>query len=225
MEAALIRDFYGVTTRACGNMKDPAARAAALERAGLAGLPAFYLRQVHGCDILRLSAGSSVADQAPDGDGWITDAPGLVLCVFVADCMPLFLWEASGRAAGVFHCGWRGACAGMPRRAVEAFKRHYGIEARDLRAFVGPSIGPCCYRVGPEMREKFHPDSFAQREGGLFLDLGAEARRQLLATGLPVGAVSTKAPCTCCSRDEFFSFRRDKQDSRMLAFISLSHGH
>src|SRR5271154_423036 len=105
----------GYTERADGSMKDPAARKAALASVELGDLPAFYLRQVHGTQVVR-------ADQpfppqpAPEADGWITSVSGIVLCIFMADCVPLYVWEKSGRAAGVFHAGWRGLAKGMPRR-------------------------------------------------------------------------------------------------------------
>jgi copper oxidase (laccase) domain-containing protein len=33
--------------------------------------------------------------------------------------------------------------------------RHFGSNARDLRAAIGPGIHKCCYEVGLEVREKF----------------------------------------------------------------------
>lgn len=224
------RVLHGMTSRKTGNMKAIEARREALDRAGLSGRPLHLLKQVHGTDIVALRSGAPAVNAFPEdgqdgslplADGWVTDAAGPVLAVYAADCMPLFVWERGGRAAGVFHSGWRGTAAGMPRRAVAAFFEHFGIAAKDLVASIGPSIGPCCYRVGPELEGKFAPGSFARREGGLYLDLRAEARGQLAAAGVPEAQIAAADACTCCRDELFFSYRRDKQDSRMLAFISL----
>lgn len=207
---------WGVTTRAMGNMKDPESRRAALEAAGLGGLPVYLLKQVHGIGIL--SAGDSApAQEPPEGDGWITKKQGVVLSVFVADCLPIFLWERSGRAVGVFHAGRRGIEKGMPREAVASFLR-IKINWGDLHAEVGPHIGACCYRVGPETAEKFPASAVVRKGEGVHLDLGREAGAQLRKTGVGVGI---SPDCTACGAERFFSFRREKTDVRMMAFACI----
>ncbi len=210
----------GYTERADGSMKEPAVRKAALARVELGERPAFYLRQVHGTRVVRVGE-ALPPEPAPEADGWVTNVTGLVLCVFMADCVPLFVWEKSGRAAGVFHAGWRGLAKGMPRRAVESFKEHYGIEPRDLRAQIGPHIGECCYRVGPETAEQFRPSSRTERNGAVYVDLKKEVMTQLAEAGLEEKPIATSAECTSCHNDKFFSFRREKSDGRMMAFITL----
>ncbi len=207
---------FGMTTRAMGNMKDPENRQAALQAAGLGGRPVYFLKQVHGTGIL--AAGDAApAESAPEGDGLITKKKGVVLAVFVADCLPIFLWERSGAAAGVFHAGWRGIEKGMPREAVASFAR-LGFNWGDLHAQVGPHIGACCYRVGPETAEKFPPACLARKGSEIFLDLGHEAGAQIRKTGV---GVSVAEQCTCCLGDQYFSFRREKTDLRMMAFTAL----
>lgn len=199
-------------------MKDPAARRAAFEAAGAGARPAFFLSQVHGTEIVAVGAAAPPAE-APKADGLVTNAAGVVLCVFVADCVPLFLWEKSGKAVGVFHAGWRGAADGMPRRAVESFRLHYGIEPADLRASVGPHIKACCFRVGPETAARFSAESLVERDGGVFVDLEREVLAQLSGAGVVAAA---QAECTSCGKNEFFSYRREKTDQRMMAFITLN---
>jgi len=209
----------GVTTRALGDMKSAAARAAALDQAGLGGRSAFFLKQVHSTGIVPVGRDSR-PEPVPEGDGLITDLSGPVLGVFVADCAPLFLWSAGGRAAGLFHVGWRGSL-GMPRQAVAALVRRYGLKPGELEASLGPHIGSCCYRVGPETATRFEPRSLARRGGELFLDLTAQVKAQLVEAGVREEAFEASPACTSCQGERFFSFRREKQDSRMMAFLAL----
>ncbi|MBI5201872.1 MAG: peptidoglycan editing factor PgeF [Elusimicrobia bacterium] len=206
---------HGVTTRALGNMKDAALRRKAVELAGLASDP-FILNQVHGTSVVETSSVAGVPDARPTADGWITAERGAVAAIYIADCVPVFVWDRQGTAAGVFHAGWRGMAAGMPRAAVRAFRR-FGLGPERLSAAVGPCAGPCCYAVGPEVRETFRPE--VVRAGKL--DLPAEARLQLLESNIPASDISVSGACTVCAPDEFFSYRRDKQDQRMMAFISI----
>jgi hypothetical protein len=73
----------------------------------------------------------------------------------------------------------------------------------ETAAVIGPSIGPCCYDVGPEVSSRFDPDLAA---GGI-LDLWAAAERALRRAG--VARVDRLDLCTRCNADRFFSHRRD----------------
>jgi len=206
---------HAFTTRRSGDMKEPANRKAAAARLGLPE-PA-TLTQVHGTTIHVASKDA----RAREGDGWIVDSPGIVVGVYVADCVPLYVWSEDATVAGVFHAGWRGLAAGMAKAAVEALRRHSGATAARLSAAIGPHIGACCYKVGPELEKSFPASSFVRGEDGLRLDLAAETRRQLLEAGLSPERLGAPAPCTASDPDCYFSFRRDKRDARMLALLSL----
>jgi polyphenol oxidase len=65
-----------------------------------------------------------------------------------------------------------------------------------LHAALGPHIGPCCYKVGPEFEERFPESSLIRRDGALWLDLAAETRRQLVEAGLEPERIDAAAPCT-----------------------------
>jgi hypothetical protein len=206
---------HGFTTRRMGSMKDAENRKAAARAVGAP--EALTLKQVHGTEIL---------DAAPEnagrpGDGWLVSRPGVCAAVYTADCVPLFMWSDDGKAAGVFHAGWRGAAKGMAKAAVAAFRDRLGVPAARLHAAAGPHAGACCYKVGPELEKEFPASSFVRRGETLYLDLAAETLRQLIEAGVPEANACACAPCTISNPDDYFSFRRDKQDARMLALMSL----
>ncbi len=212
---------HGVTTRALGSMKTVEARTAALSAAGLAGRPVFFAKQVHGTAIVRVDSSSS-PDVHPDADGFVTELGNVVLSVFMADCIPLFVWKPHG-PFGVFHSGWKGTALGMPKAAVRAFEG-YGVRPAELKASLGAHIGPCCYRVREDVSSQFPPSSIQKRGEDTYLDIGADAVRQLHEAGLPQGAVVDASLCTCTLTDEFFSFRRDKAGNSLWAFAGRPVG-
>lgn len=176
------------------------------------------LKQVHGIAIHRAAHSAN----GLEGDGW-TLGPGdegLCVAVFVADCMPLYLWTDDGEYAGVFHAGWKGMAAGMPKKAVEALVER-GAKASRLQAAFGPHISVNVYKVGKELESSFPATSFTRNGDELFLNLDAEARRQLVEAGIPSGMIGPAAPCTLSNPDVYHSFRRQKDGARMLAFLSL----
>ena len=207
---------HGFTTRRLGDMKSLSKLSSA---AALLGLPdPLTLKQVHGTEIHR-AAHSALG---LEGDGW-TLGPGdegLNVAVYVADCMPLYLWSDDGKYAGVFHAGWKGMAAGMPANAVAALVER-GAKASRLQAAFGPHISAEVYRVGEDLENSFPASSFKRNAGELFLDLDSDARRQLVEAGVPERMIGPAAPCTLSNPDAYHSFRRQKDGARMLAFLSL----
>jgi YfiH family protein len=214
----------GFTTRILADMRFARHRQEALVKAGAPEPDARLLRQVHGKAISVLHRGddSGVLTQ---GDGWITDRRGAVIGVVVADCLPVWIWARSGKAAGVFHAGWRGLEAGILGDAVAEFSRSFSLRPGDLEARVGPHAGACCYRVGDDVAGRFRRSSLRLRGGEVFLDLGAEARTQLLGAGLGSDAVAVAFDCTVCRPGLFYSYRREggrgPRCGQMLAFLWL----
>jgi YfiH family protein len=212
---AALRLRHGFTTRRLGSMKDESRRR---EAAAKLGLPEpLTLKQVHGVAILD----AEPENAGREADGWLIAKPGVCAAVYTADCVPLFVWSDDGEAAGVFHAGWRGTAKGMAKAAVAAFRDRLGVPASRLSAAAGPHAGACCYRVGAELERDFPASSFVRRDGAPHLDLAAETRRQLVEAGVPAANVRVDAPCTISNPDDYYSFRRDKQDARMLALLSL----
>lgn len=146
-------------------------------------------------------------------DGLLTTTPGLMLLFRFADCVPLFLWDPVRRAVGLVHTGWRGAASGVVRAGVDAFVRYIGSRPEELWAGIGPAIGPCCYRVGPEVVAAVlgdrpqATDRVHRRADGLYLDLPGVVEAELEALG--VCRIETSGICTACRTDEWFSHRAE----------------
>jgi polyphenol oxidase len=175
-------------------------------------------RQVHGSELVRHKGPQQPSPYAqpgsalPDADGHVVSQPALTAVVLVADCLPVALVGEDG--AAILHCGWRGLAGGIVERAAEA------VAAR--AAAIGPGIGPCCYRVGPEVSGQFEGLGEGVVADGM-LDL-AEAARLLLRRA---GVVETECAelCTSCNPELFFSHRRDgERTGRQGGFVWLAGG-
>ncbi len=141
-------------------------------------------------------------------DALITRLPRLALAVSGADCLPLML--VSGDTLAAAHSGWRGTAAGMPSRVLESVLTGSGEGAGAVRVYLGPCIGPCCYRVGEDVAAAFPAESAERRDGGWFVDLGRAARRQLEAAGVRPERIVDPPACTSCSPAWCYSHRRDR---------------
>ena len=180
---------------------DAAARARV---SGEAGIPPSWatVHQVHGARVIEAEEPGDLGE----ADALFTTRVGLALAVFTADCVGVVVQGTGG--VGVAHAGWRGTLAGVVESLVGAM-RSAGIEPEV--AFLGPAIGPCCYEVGPEVRERFEGFEATTRDGRPSVDLpGAVAAR---LGGLSVERVGG---CTVDGPDTF-SHRRGGDRERMAA--------
>ena len=100
--------------------------------------------------------------------------------------MPILL--AAPGAVGAAHAGWRGSAKNVAAEAVRALEA-VGAAPSTLRAWIGPSIGACCYEVGGEVAAQFAGDFVRAGCGGRFrLDLRAVNVAQLQAAGVAASA-------------------------------------
>lgn len=195
---------------------------------GLSADQVVTARQVHGARVARVGWGEG-GTVIPATDGLITEVPGVALLMRFADCVPVLLYDPQRNAIGLAHAGWRGALARVAAHTAQAMIHEFGCRPADLRASIGPSIGPCCYEVGPEVAEATRaafPEqdrllSQVQPSGHAHLDLWAAVATQLSEIGIE--QIETARICTACRGDLFYSYRRQGAASgRFGAIIGLS---
>jgi len=178
------------------------------------------LAQVHGATVY-----TAPWEGRPQGDAATAAAPGLLLGIETADCLPVLLVDPRRRSVAAAHAGWRGTAAGVVHRAALALVES-GSHPVDLEAALGPGIGPCCYEVGDELRAAFGPggEAFFRTgpRGRAHLDLRAANQVQLEQAGLDPARIHHVAECTACTPNRYYSFRRDGPGSgRMIGFIGF----
>ncbi|MFQ5668920.1 MAG: peptidoglycan editing factor PgeF [Acidobacteriota bacterium] len=188
--------------------------------------PSFPLRevqQVHGAGVHVLTGLISPAT-LPLADAVVSSLPSVVLGLRTADCAAVLLADPRARVVGAAHAGWRGLLSGVIDNTVGAMMT-LGAAPGGLRVGIGPSIGSCCFRVGPEVADRFAAldrDLVRQQGRGLHVDLPAAVERCLRRCGVPLSAVRRCPLCTCCRRDLFFSHRGDQGCAgRLLAAVAL----
>lgn len=188
---------------------------------GLPDLPLVRATQVHGSRVVVVENRPEPGETLDAGrcDALVTRLTGVGLVIQTADCVPVLL--AGDRALGAVHAGWRGAAEGVVAAAAGAF---LGLldDRTSARAWLGPSIGGCCYEVGLEVARRFPPAFAASSEDGkVLLDLRAVVRRQLEEAGIPRSNVAGPVGCTMCGGERYASYRRDREKAgRMIALIA-----
>lgn len=177
-----------------------------------------FAKQVHGATLVRAEPGAGRAE----ADALWTDRPGTAVGVVTADCVPILIAHESGRFVCAVHAGWRGSAARIAARSVQALVEETRCGAAELRAAIGPHIGPCCYEVdGPVLEAIPDPGVYrpSPRPGRAHLDLFALNRLQLEGAGIPGSQIERVGGCTACDPDLYPSYRRDRGSGRLLHFV------
>jgi YfiH family protein len=184
-------------------------------------VPAVWLNQVHGIEVLRLRGPLATT---PTADGAITRERGLACVVMTADCLPVLFCDRAGTRVGAAHAGWRGLAAGVLENTIAAMD----CAPAGLMVWLGPAIGPDAFEVGAEVRAQFVAQDPAAEaafrptggDGKWWCDLYQLARLRLARSGL--SHVFGGGFCTYAECDRFFSYRRDGPTGRMGAFVWLA---
>ena len=198
---------------------------------GLRGTPLVGIRQIHSGASVTLRRNQALWSEAPQADGILSDQPGVLLAVQTADCIPVLVVDGNQRVVAAFHAGWRGTVQRIVEQGIAQMRSEFGSQPEHLVAAIGPGIGACCYSVGEELVERFtqqftYAEHLVQRTeaGTQMLDLTEANRRQLLATGIDAGQITTVGGCTCCQPQRFFSHRgQHGRTGRMMSVVGIAH--
>lgn len=183
--------------------------------AGIAPRRFQYMNQVHGNHVAVVES----AAPAPTADAMVSRS--IPLAVMVADCIPLVLVGdgSAGPVLGAVHAGRPGLASGVIPAALDQLRT---AGARDIRAWLGPSICGNCYEVPAELRADVAavvPSAWSTTSWGTpALDLPAGAASQLEAADVQI---EYRGPCTL-ETDALYSYRRDRQSGR---FAGLAWTH
>lgn len=162
------------------------------------GAPVVWLNQVHGCEVFEARLASDAMSSGttpPVADASISVSCNLALAIMTADCLPVVFvaFSNSGKALGVAaaHAGWRGLHAGVLLASAKALSQACEVPLMQIKAWMGPAIGPHSFEVGAEVFNAFvqqNPNTIecfkpGDKSGKYLADLYALARHALRELG------------------------------------------
>ncbi len=167
-----------------------------------------WSKQVHGDQIRH-------ATEPGGGEGFdalVTNVPGILLAVSVADCTPILVYDAQHQAIAAIHAGWRGTVTDIVTKSLIFMQKTFGTSGEDCFAYIGTCIDECSFEVGDEVAVAFTEPfkRFDAQRGKFFVDLKKANAAQLLAFGIPEAQIEISPYCTMRHSTDFFSHRKDK---------------
>ena len=172
-------------------------------------------RQIHS-DIVRTVTRADCSGcfhrDYPECDALITNAPGVALTVFTADCTPILFHDPVTGAVGAAHAGWKGTAQDIAGKTVAAMVREFGCDPGNIRAAIGPNIGFCHFETDVDVPDAMvaafgdEAKQFIRTEGPKYY-VNLKEINALALRRAGVRQIEISDACTMCSPDRFWSHR------------------
>ncbi|MBP5335812.1 MAG: laccase domain-containing protein [Bacteroidales bacterium] len=197
--------------------------------------PVVQGHQVHNCKVAVIDRPGLTREDLEGYDAFVTNLADVAIGVRTADCVPILLYDPVKRAVAAVHAGWKGTVLRILQNAMELMAFKFGSSAADIKAVIGPAIGPDSFQVGIEVAEKFKLAGFPMdyvwsfrgagdgtpMSGGHHIDLFKANRWLLEQSGVLSDSIQVFDIDTFTA-PEFFSARREgTQCGRNINAIKL----
>ena len=184
--------------------------------------PVIQGHQVHDCKVAVVDRPDMTREDLEGYDAFVTNLPGVAIGVRTADCIPVLLYDPVRRVIAAVHAGWKGTVLHISRKAIGVMSQCFGCNPADMRAVLGPGIGPRSFQVGEEVVAHFRKAGFPIDEiwcfngpgdgtpmsGGHHIDLWKANQWLLEQEGIPKEAIHL-AGIDTYTTEAFFSARRE----------------
>ena len=177
-----------------------------------------WLNQVHGSHVVDINVHQSIP---PDADAAFTRKANIGLAIMTADCLPILLVDDAGTQIAAIHGGWRPLASNIIKNTINQFSTNSNI-----KAWLGPCIGPTAFEVGSEVRQQFIELSpylehafTPNQPNKYFANLHAIAKVLLHQEGIV--EIDEQNDCTYSLPEQYFSYRRSGKTGRMVSLIAI----
>jgi len=184
-----------------------------------------FQKQVHATTVRALTHDNHerhIAEPFDESDGMITATKGFVLCVGIADCAAVLLYDPEHEVIAALHSGWKGTHGNIVQGGIKDMHKKFGTEAASLLAYISPCASGERYVVREDVAQFFAAPALQRLNDDEYLfDNRLQIKEQLLAAGVKSENIEVSAGCTI-GDERYHSHRRDgERAGRMVAFIGM----
>lgn len=191
--------------------------------------------QVHGSRVAIIKRSGMTREELEGYDAFITNLPGVAIGVRTADCVPILLYDPVNRVVAAIHAGWKGTVLHVSQSAISAMSQAFKCRPADIKAVIGPAIGPDSFQIGEEVAKQFKETGFPMDEiwsfrgagngtpmsGGHHIDLFKANRWLLEQAGIPSENIQ-ECDIDTYTTEAYFSARREGVEcGRIINSIKL----
>lgn len=165
------------------------------------------------------------ASAIPDTDALFTFEPGILLCCYTADCVPVLFHNKAAGLTGVIHSGWQGTVKEITLKVFKHLIDNLGLNPQDFKVYIAKAISQEKFEVDEDVYSQFKALGYADpfifykdSTGKYHIDNQQTVKKQCEIAGIPSHLISVDKTCTYTDPD-CFSFRQDPKCGRHMSFI------
>ncbi len=195
------------------------------EAIGVEGKALKFQKQVHSTTVRTLTHENHeqhTSEPFEESDGMVTQTHGFILCVGIADCAAVLLYDPENQVIAALHSGWKGTHGNIVQGGINDMSKKFGTKASSLLAYISPCASGERYVVREDVAQLFTAPALQRLNDDEYLfDNRLRITEQLLAAGVKAQHIEVAAGCTI-SDERYHSHRRDgERAGRMVAFIGM----
>src|SRR3989338_5674644 len=188
----------------------------------------YQFKQIHSSTVSMIDEETPLL--IPDSDARITDKKNRCLIIRTSDCVPIIYADHRNGIIAISHNVWKGTLLNLSAKIIDQMLS-CGASLQRICVAIGPSIGPCCYRIFGERYKMFaqtYPELIKKvcvtGDSNKGLNLGLLNYYLFLKAGVLKENIDYRCYCTSCDESRFYSYNRDRSTKSMYSFV-LKYDH
>jgi copper oxidase (laccase) domain-containing protein len=159
-------------------------------------------------------------------DALVTNMPGAVLMLPVADCNAVAIHDPVQNVLALVHLGWQSTVAELATKAVQHLQQKYRSSATNLRIYFSPAIKAESYVFDEvsQANDAAWKNFLHKSDKGVGVDLPGYNRQRFIEAGVPAENIEV-CPVNTATSEEYYSHYRSvrsgEPEGRFALLVSL----
>ena len=104
--------------------------------------------------VVDLGKGTDCFESGVDVDALYTYEKNVPLCIFHADCVPIFFVDETTDLVGIIHAGFKGTLIHVASKAIQQVIKDENINIDNLKFYIGPYRMPSSFLIDEETKQR-----------------------------------------------------------------------
>lgn len=169
---------------------------------------------------LDLGKGVDSFEDGVDVDALYTKEKNIPLCIFHADCVPIFFIDEKASLVGIIHAGYKGTLKHIAFKAMKEVIDKEKLDIKDLKFYIGPFRMPQSFKIDDASKNEIIEAGFKDAINEDYFDNGLANCLDLFRLGIKKEQISLSNLDTFTD-ERFYSAYKKTPVGRMVSLIVL----
>ena len=176
--------------------------------------------QVSYVSLKEVGRGKDSFEDGLECDALYTYEKNIPLCIFHADCVPVFFINERASLAGIIHAGFKGTMKHVTYKVMKEIIEKEQLDIKDFKFYIGPFRQPCSFEIDENARNTIIEAGFNEAIKDNRFDNGFANILDLLNVGADESQIQMTDVDTV-SDDRLFSAYQKTPVGRLVSLIYL----